>query len=116
MARLIMVVVCVLSLASPALGQKPGCFDIVELKRSFTVVFPTSVQIVLDEIDTEIYLGAYNSFGRPTRYQGDSMLLIQHVNGVVMAIPLKGGVGCARLLVGPKLHKAIMTKVGGHST
>lgn len=32
-------------------------------------------------------------------------------NGTTMLIPLKNGVGCNRMIVGPKLHKVIMTKV-----
>jgi len=75
------------------------------------VVFPNARQITMDGDIAKAYLEAYNTFGNPTDFKGDTLFLNIRPNGTTMIVPLTGGQGCQRMVVGPKLHKMIMAKV-----
>jgi hypothetical protein len=101
-----------LAIASPTAAQDAErCFTISTLKVSFHVVFPTARQITMDGDIARSYLEAYNTFGNPTDFKGDTLFLNIMPNGTTMVVPLIGGQGCQRMVVGPKLHKMIMAKV-----
>lgn len=88
------------------------CFPVATLKISFQVVFPNAKQVTMDGDAARAYLREYNSFGRPTEFEGDTLFMNILPNGTTMMIPLdENGMGCNRMIVGPKLHKVIMTKV-----
>lgn len=92
-------------------GGSDECFPIATLKISFQVVFPNARQVTMDGDAARAYLSEYNNFGRPTKFVGETLFMNILPNGTTMLIPLKNGVGCSRMIVGPKLHKVIMTKV-----
>ena len=97
--------------AGEASAAETKCYPIATLKISFSVVFPKSKQITMEGAHARAYLAEYNSFGRQTKFAGETLLLNVLPNGTTMVVPLKDGLGCHRMLVGPKLHKVIMTKV-----
>lgn len=93
-------------------AEQSECFPLATLKVSFQVVFPEASQMTLDGAEAQTYLDEYNNFGRPTKFEGDSLFLNILPNGTTMLIPLdENGIGCARMIVGPKLYKVIMTKI-----
>ena len=92
-------------------AEQSECFPVATLKISFQVVFPNAKQVTMDGDEARAYLREYNSFGRPTEFEGDTLFMNILPNGTTMLIPLKDGIGCQRMIVGPKLHKVIMTKV-----
>jgi hypothetical protein len=101
-----------LAIASPATAQDAGgCFTASTLKVSFHVVFPNARQITMDGDAARAYLAAYNTFGNPTDFKGDTLFLNIMPNGTTMIVPLIAGQGCQRMVVGPKLHRMIMAKV-----
>lgn len=110
--RVAVMTVLALCLSQPTLADdKSECFPIATLKISFQVVFPNARQVTMDGDAARAYLSEYNNFGRPTKFVGDTLFMNILPNGTTMLIPLKDGVGCNRMIVGPKLHKLIMIKV-----
>ncbi len=102
----------ILGMASDeARAAEKECFPIATLKISFQVVFPNAQQVTIEGDAAKAYLTEYNSFGRPTAFAGETIFLNILPNGTAMLIPLKDGLGCHRMIVGPKLHKVIMAKV-----
>ncbi len=87
------------------------CYPIATLKVSFRVVFPKAKQITMEGAQAKHYLQHYNSYGRPTDFKGDVILLNVMPDGTTLFVPLDAGVGCKRVVVGPKLHRMIMTKL-----
>ena len=93
-------------------AEQSECFPVATLKISFQVVFPNAKQVTMDGEAARAYLREYNNFGRPTEFKGDTLFMNILPNGTTMLIPLdKDGIGCSRMIVGPKLHKVIMTKI-----
>lgn len=92
-------------------AEQSECFPVATLKISFQVVFPNAKQVTLDGDAARAYLSEDNNFGRPTEFEGDTLFMNILPNGTTMLIPLKDGMGCNRMIVGPKLHKVIMTKI-----
>ncbi len=92
-------------------AEQSECFPVATLKISFQVVFPNAKQVTMDGDAARAYLLEYNNFGRPTEFAGETLFMNILPNGTTMLIPLNDGVGCSRMIVGPKLHKVIMTKV-----
>lgn len=105
---------CLILAFSPAhSAEQPECFPIASLKVSFKVVFPNATQSMLHGNAARAYLDEYNNHGRPTDFSGDTLFLTTLPNGTTMIVPLdENGIGCHRMIVGPKLHKVIMAKVG----
>ncbi len=100
------------SMAPSAFAQDVrACFPIATLKISYQVVFPNSQQITMTGGRARAYLAAFNSFGKQTRFDGDTVLLNVLPNGTTLLVPLAEGKGCNRVVVGPKLHKIIMSKI-----
>lgn len=97
--------------SGPLAAEQSECFSVSTLKVSFQVVFPNAKQVTMDGDAARAYLLEYNNFGRPTEFAGETLFMNILPNGTTMLIPLKDGVGCNRMIVGPKLHKVIMTKV-----
>ncbi len=87
------------------------CFPVASLKVSFATVFPNAEQIVIEGPAAKAYLSEYNRRGRPTGFAGDTLLLNILPNGTTMLIPIAKGLGCHRMIVGPKLHKVIMNRI-----
>ena len=96
--------------SSHAIGRSM-CFPIETLRESFQVVYPNARQVTMEGDAARAYLAEYNSFGRPTKFAGDTLFMNILQNGTTMLIPLNDGIGCSRMIVGPKLHKVIMNKV-----
>ena len=97
--------------SSASAQPESACFPVDTLKISFKVVFPKAKQVTMDGDAARAYMLEYNSFGQPTDFEGDTLFMNILPNGTTMLIPLNKGIGCARMIVGPKLHKVIMTKV-----
>ena len=100
-----------IAISPAAKAANKECFPLASIEVSFSVVFPNAKQFVLTGDTAKAYLAEYNSFGRPTRFQGDALFLNILPNGTAMLIPIKNGIGCHRMIVGPKLHRVIMAKV-----
>ena len=113
MAKVAALILIVLTwmLTRAAAADPAKCFPVATLRTSFQVVFPNARQATMDGDAARAYLSEYNSFGRPTKFAGDALFMNILPNGTVMLIPLKNGVGCTRMIVGPKLHKTIMVRV-----
>ena len=102
----------ILGMASDeARAAEKECFAIATLKISFQVVFPNARQVTIEGDAAKAYLTESNSFGRPTTFAGETLFMNILPNGTAMLIPLKDGLGCHRMIVGPRLHKVIMAKV-----
>ncbi len=87
------------------------CYPIATLKLSFRVVFPNAKQITMDGNRARHYLDAYNTFGNKTNFKGEVLLLNVLPDGTTLVVPLASGMGCKRVVVGPRLHKIIMAKL-----
>ncbi len=87
------------------------CYPIATLKVSFRVVFPKARQTIMTGDRAQAYLSAFNTFGNPTGFNGDTLFLTTLPNGTTLFVPLTSGIGCQRIVVGPRLHKVIMAKI-----
>ena len=91
--------------------EAKGCYPIATLKISFRVVFPEARQVTIDGDAARAYLSEYNNFGTRTEFRGETLFLNILPNGTTMLVPLHDGLGCKRMIVGPKVHRLIMAKV-----
>ena len=94
-----------------AFAAERQCYPLASLKVSFRVVFPKAVQSTIEGADARQYLSAYNAYGQRTGFRGETILLNVMPDGTTLLVPIEDGQGCKRLLVGPKLHRHIMSKV-----
>ena len=94
-----------------AFAGERKCYPLATHKLSFKVVHPAAKQSYLTGGDVNAYLDAYNNHGEPTRYAGDGLLLNVMRDGTNLMVVFKNGQGCTRILVGPNLHRFIMTKL-----
>ena len=92
-------------------NHKNKCYPLSTLRISFAVVFPKAKRTVMYGERARDYLRAYNEFGRPTSFEGDTLFFVTLPTNVNLIVVLKDGVGCHRLSVGPMLHKVLMKKI-----
>lgn len=87
------------------------CSGLASLKVAYKIVFPAAELIVLEGSRAIDYLNSFNTFGRKSRFRGTVLLLTKLPTGVVLLVPIENGRGCDRAVVGPKLHKIILSKL-----
>lgn len=111
LAIILTVLVAVGPFTNVARAGAGECPPLATFRTLFKIVFPGGRQIVMEGSAAQIYLQEYNNFGRRTAFRGETLFFNILSNGAAMLILIENGRGCRRIMVGPRLHRVIMTKV-----
>lgn len=88
-----------------------ACRTLAEYQNAFEIVHPNARQSVLEGSAAQAYLEVYNSFGTPTAFSGETLLIVQMPATAALIVVISKSGRCARLVAGSQLHKLIMVKV-----